>query len=293
MLTQIFCIRTRTKRSKFSSPSIYKLYFAERSRSADCEPNSVFRQNNLFCRCNKHGFWLSEKCKETFSYFYPRTNVPDKALKTNLECTANNYYLIDCNICRCSDNNVFDVTLCTSRRCGHGHKAESCINGDILRLENELCVCSDINYYIDRLCINILNEVVQPLETKDVMKLEDIGKTWRLMSELSTELCDSDLKYTVDCRDCACKGGHLVCTTNDCKETKELKKLRQERVIEISHLPELESNVGASCKPGKMYRYKCNVCTCTKHGTPSCTKMVCVQNFDLDLSALRGVLSSG
>lgn len=223
---------------------------------------------------------------------YPRTNLPHASLRTNIQCVANDLYLIDCNICRCSQHGIIDVSLCTTRSCAQGHKAETCSYGEILRLDNELCLCSDVNYYIDRLCIKILDEVVQPLSSEDLLVFDDIGRNWRRLSNLAEDSCDSAINYTLDCSKCVCTDGRLICTKNVCEQPSK-RALRQERVNAIESLSELKSDVGSECKPGKKYRYKCNVCICDMDGSPLCTTMVCLQNYVLDLKALRGILSAG
>jgi len=37
----------------------------------------------------------------------------------------------------------------------------------------------------------------------------------------------------------------------------------------------VETGCRVGCKPGKQWQFKCNTCTCTEKGTPSCTKKNC------------------
>ncbi|XP_035452448.2 uncharacterized protein LOC118277659 [Spodoptera frugiperda] len=252
----------------------------------DCQPNNLYRINNRFCTCSNDGYWESENCEEEFHYLHPKKGINNYYLRTSVACTPNEYFLIDCNLCRCSPKGIIDVTLCTNRYCGQGHKADICAYGDVLRTENELCSCSDINYYIDRLCIRILNEPIQIVPTREIMKLDDVGKT---RSVLRVD-CNTDAVYEVNCNKCLCKNGDLVCTDAVCEHKKGA--VRAEKKNEIEILPELKSVVGAVCQPGRRYRYKCNICSCTKDGFPSCTTMVCLEDYVLDIKSLRGLLSS-
>lgn len=118
------------------------------------------------------------------------------------------------------------------------------------------------------------------------MKLDDVGKP---RSVLRVD-CNTDAVYEVNCNKCLCKNGDLVCTDAVCEHKKGV--VRAEKKNEIEILPELKSVVGAVCQPGKRYRYKCNICSCTKDGFPSCTTMVCLEDYVLDIKSLRGLLSS-
>ncbi|KAF9420495.1 hypothetical protein HW555_003245 [Spodoptera exigua] len=248
----------------------------------DCEPNYLYRQNNLFCACSANGTWESKNCEDHFHYLRPRKRIYNYHLKTNIACTPNDLFLIDCNLCRCSSKGFIDVTLCTKRLCGRGHKVDDCAYGDMLRTENEMCRCSDINYYIDRLCIKVLKDPVQKIPAKEISKLDDIEKT----------VCNSEVVYKVNCNTCICKDGNLVCTDTPCEHKKSTKvPLRAKKTNEIKSLPRLKS-MNAVCEPGKRYRYKCNVCSCTKDGSPSCTTMICLENYVLDMKSLRGLLST-
>ncbi|KAH9636293.1 hypothetical protein HF086_003260 [Spodoptera exigua] len=248
----------------------------------DCESNYLYRQNNLFCTCSANGTWESKNCEDHFHYLRPRKRIYNYHLKTNIACTPNDLFLIDCNLCRCSSKGLIDVTLCTKRHCGKGHKVDDCVYGDMLRTENEMCRCSDINYYIDRLCIKVLKDPVQKIPAKEISKLDDIEK----------KVCNSEMVYQVNCNTCICKDGNLVCTDTACEHKKSTKMpLRAKKTTAIKSLPRLKS-MNAVCEPGKRYRYKCNVCSCTKDGSPSCTTMICLENYVLDIKSLRGLLSS-
>lgn len=197
-------------------------------------------------------------------------------------------YIIDCNVCRCATTGFIDVSLCTNRHCFKGHKADSCSYGDILRFGNQLCSCSDISYFIDRQCIKLDKEIVQNLELDELLKLIEIGKSWRRLRELQSDICKPDSMYTVDCNQCICNSGHLVCSNKGCDPKPHL---RHEKMSEMNEtLPELKSN-DDKCKPGKKYRYKCNSCVCSSGGYPTCTTMICLEDFVLDAKALRTVLS--
>lgn len=228
-----------------------------------------------------------------FNYLQPRYAFTHPVLRTNILCIPNTLYLFDCNVCRCSSNGYIDIKLCTNRYCYQGHKADTCIYGDFLRLDSEICSCSDINYYIDRLCVKILKHIVQKLETNDIIKLVDIGKSWRRLQDLQSHNCSSETTYTVDCNQCVCVEGHLVCSTKICKQ--DLRPVfRNDKPgvkNESENLPVLRSG-GDLCEPGKKYRYKCNICSCSPDGVPSCTTMICLEDFMLDVKAVRGALSN-
>uniref|UniRef100_A0A2A4J4A4 Pacifastin domain-containing protein n=1 Tax=Heliothis virescens TaxID=7102 RepID=A0A2A4J4A4_HELVI len=258
----------------------------------DCEPNVIFRQDNSFCTCSNEGYWMSDACEETFRYLHANNNDPMQNLRTNVACAPNLLYLFDCNVCRCPPTGIVDVTQCTTRYCGEGHKADMCLYGDIIRFENEICSCSDINYFIDRLCVKVQNQVVQTLLADEVRKLDDIGRSWRRLRDLQTDFCDPNVMYNVDCNRCACTDGHLVCTKRICEEVITPSSLREEKLNEVD-LPELAQVNGALCEPGKQYRFKCNICSCGFDGHASCTTMVCLEDVVLDEKALRGLLSTG
>ncbi|XP_022818469.1 uncharacterized protein LOC111350967 isoform X2 [Spodoptera litura] len=248
----------------------------------DCQPNYLYRTDNIFCTCSSNGYWESKNCEQEFHYLQPKKGIYNHYLRTSVACTANQYFLIDCNLCRCSPSGIMDVTLCTNRYCSKGHKADYCAYGDVLRTKTDLCSCSDINYYIDRLCIKILDEPIQIIPTKEILKLDDIKKAGPVLRAA----CNKDDVYEVNCNKCFCKDGELVCTDTVCEYKQGDLKVKKTNEIEI--LPELKS----VCQPGKRYRYKCNICTCTKDGFPSCTTMMCLKDYLIDMKSLRGVLSS-
>lgn len=222
-------------------------------------------------------------------YLLPRFSVTLPHLRTNVACTPNMVYVIECNVCRCATTGFLDVSLCTNRHCFQGHKADSCSYGDILRFGSQLCSCSDISYFIDRQCIKLDKEIVQNLETEELLKLVEIGKSWRRLTELQVDSCKTEMTYTVDCNQCICNKGNLACSQQVCDSKPSLRHEKKPQMIQT--LPELKSD-DDTCNPGQKYRYKCNSCVCTSEGYPSCTTMICLEDFVLDANALRSVFSA-
>lgn len=260
----------------------------------DCQAKHVYRENTTFCICSDLGYWRSDNCQESFRFLHPKTTRMHYELRTNVICEPGFFYIIDCNICRCESNGFIDVSECTNRYCTTRHKADTCDYGDVLRMENELCACSDIHFYIDRLCIAIKTRPVQQISAQHLSKLIDVGRSWRRVSELLSDICNTDFVYTVDCNKCVCHDGVLVCTTNICQLKRKI-ALRHEKKVdktksEFESLPELHS-LDDKCIPGQAYRYKCNTCQCNRNKDLTCGTMICLADYVLDEKDLRGALS--
>lgn len=78
-------------------------------------------------------------------------------LRTNIACTPDDLYLIDCNICKC------ETSAC----------------GNILRLDDQICVCSEINYYIDRRCVRINHKIIQKIDINEITKITEVNPPGR------------------------------------------------------------------------------------------------------------------
>ncbi|XP_075985222.1 uncharacterized protein LOC142982557 isoform X1 [Anticarsia gemmatalis] len=262
----------------------------------DCQPYALYIHETTYCTCDGEGFWRSDNCQAQFSFLHARTIPIRQTLRTTVPCQPNSYYIVDCNICRCGAEGSIDPIACTNRRCVTGHKIDQCKAGDVLRTSKEICACSDINYYIDRLCLSVSNDAIQKVATKDLSKLVDMEKSWKNDQKTQSIGCDEELLYTLDCNSCVCKDGQFVCTSKVCHLTKKLalrmKQMKGDRNnLAFESLNEV-TDVQFKCEPGKSYRYKCNTCHCTKEGTLSCGAMLCLDDYVLDEMALRAVLST-
>ncbi|CAB3249135.1 unnamed protein product [Arctia plantaginis] len=260
----------------------------------DCQANSLYREDTIFCTCSEEGLWRSDACQERFKFLLPKTSHLHYQLRTSVTCEADMLYIIDCNVCRCDTTGFINVTACTTRHCTSGHKADPCQIGDILRTDEQICACSDVNFYIDRLCVSIQDHPVQKVSEVALTKLVEVGESWRRVDDLLSNTCDTEVVYSVDCNKCVCSEAHLICTTKICTLRKKIALRREKWSHKIKDmfytLPELHSHKD-SCIPGKTYRYQCNTCYCTKDGHPSCATMMCLENYVLDETALRGALS--
>lgn len=236
----------------------------------------TYRFEELFCTCNYKGKWMSYNCRETFQFLRPERIVTKDSLRSEINCTPNTLILIDCNICKCSDNGTIKSPSCTKRLCKKGHKADFCKFGDFLRTYEEICICSDINYYIDRLCVKVEGNSVQEInKTKINQIVENINP---IRKSMVSDSCIPQTKYTIDCNNCICdNNGELVCTNKVCDGNEKELKITN-RLNDFFDLPEVKSENDA-CVPRNKYRFKCNTCICTDKMTLSCTTMVCLENF--------------
>lgn len=252
-----------------------------------CEPSRIYRNGTLFCNCNQIGSWQSDICRETFQYL-SSSNIKRPTLKSEVACKPKFLYLIDCNVCQCEPNGFLGTTSCTNRKCIRGHKADSCKTGDFLRTDNEICVCSDINYYIDSLCIKIDDIAVQEVNASDINKFIALDKS---LEEVNDE-CVQNKKYTIDCNECTCsKQGRLICSKNECTTEKQVLREKSSSNNTFSFLPVLNRS-NEECIPHVKYRFNCNTCTCSAVGSPTCTTMICLQDYMLDLKSLRVALQN-
>lgn len=262
----------------------------------DCQANYFYREDTTFCTCSEEGMWKSDECQQRFRFLQQETSLLHYKLRTSVTCQAGMLYAVDCNICRCDSTGFINVTACTNRHCIPGHKADSCQIGDILRTREEICACSDINFYIDRLCVPVQDRPIQKVSQSALTKLVEVGGSWRRVNDLLSNKCDTQVIYSIDCNKCVCSEEHLVCTTKICTLRKKIalrnEKSGRQEIEKFMTLPELR-NPKQSCIPGKIYRYQCNTCYCTEEGHPSCATMMCLDDFVLDETALRGALSLG
>lgn len=261
----------------------------DRITKAVCEPQYMYRFKKLFCTCSLSGSWKTAHCLKKFQYLLPDLPADTGAVaKMNTKCTPNAFYLIDCNICRCDTNGLIRSSLCTSRTCKQGHKADTCAYGDYLRVDNQICLCSDVNYYIDQLCLNINPNRSQIIELNDLSKIIFFGPNLRTVTEHGTS-CTPHSIYFKDCNRCVCiQDGQLMCTNKNCLSPKKdifslKKRIKMSKKSDFLSLPELK-NKKARCKPGVKYRLKCNICYCTPRRIASCTTMLCLEDFSQPLS---------
>lgn len=255
----------------------------------ECESNHTYREGSLICTCSSDGFWKSTNCKEAFHILTPKLNRVKK-LKTNIACKPNSLHLLECNVCRCGENGFIELSSCTNRRCTIGHKVDPCQHGDILRTKTELCSCSDINLYIDRLCFKVSEAPIQEIRAADIESIMEVGKSWTRSNVVPTNetSCKPHTVLTVDCNKCICtETGLLACTDKKC--LKPNPGLRTEAKSSFHSLPKLK-NRDSVCVPNKQYRHKCNTCVCSLKGVPTCTTMICLDDFVVDKAALEATM---
>ncbi|XP_045514158.1 uncharacterized protein LOC123707841 isoform X1 [Pieris brassicae] len=250
-------------------------------RTVECQSNIRYIKDHTVCTCSDSGLWLSENCRKVIRTV--RTDLPIVYgnLRSNVTCKSNSLYLIDCNVCKCDKSGLIQATSCTNRHCKTATKADFCLFGDFLRTHNEICLCSDVNYYIDKLCKKISPNLIQELNTADTKAVTDVGFK-------SNKKCTAFREYYIDCNHCICEeSGQLLCTKRDCRQNKV-----NSRRSNNDELPIVQS-VNDLCIPGQKYKLKCNTCICTLNEELSCTTMVCLDDFIIDGLALRrGLISS-
>ncbi|KAG6460629.1 hypothetical protein O3G_MSEX012109 [Manduca sexta] len=251
----------------------------------ECEPSLTYIEKSMICSCSTTGDWRSSNCRNRFRRIQTKNTLTKQILRTNIGCTPFMLYLIDCNICRCESTGVFKPSSCTNRPCASKNKAATCTAGDIERFGNELCACSDVNYFIDKLCSPINEKEVQTVEDRKLEKFVYADQPWRRSFE-DNHRCKQNMTFTIDCNTCVCKKNRLECTNHVCK-AKEIGRSKNS----VKALPELKSP-DEKCKPGRKYKYKCNICVCADDGSPTCTNMICLEDFILDLRAFRGALKT-
>ncbi|XP_053618248.1 uncharacterized protein LOC128679816 [Plodia interpunctella] len=240
-----------------------------------CEPNYTYQEQNLICTCNEFGDWRSKNCYQNFHIIRARDMLSTPALRTKeFSCMPNKMYLVDCNMCICDESGYIDPSRCTTRTCTKGHKIDRCVFGDILRTTDELCSCSDINVYIDRLCVSISEHRIQKIKNELFDVLIQHDTRLRTIPVFSDRCSQADLAE-VDCNTCYCIAGNWACTNKKCEITKKVEKLRNRKKAFLS-LPEVFSDK-ETCVPFRKYRYRCNTCICSKKKVLSCTSMICLE----------------
>lgn len=255
-----------------------------------CSAQMRYVESNLICTCTNSGEWMSVTCMKNFLYLksvnHLRKSNFEGLAHTNFTCTAEKYYLVECNVCLCPVTGKMTADNCTKRHCKKGFKTDSCKPGQFLRLPNEICSCSANGYYIDRHCLKIANFRIQRVIDKELAVISD---TSSLRSQIrGNEVCQKNQIYQADCNFCHCNNaGVFVCTSKLCKVESSKKSLRYSMTTGApknnagaSQLPELEK-LDQKCEPGKRYRHKCNKCQCSANGVPICTTMLCVGDFTL------------
>ncbi|XP_046973676.1 uncharacterized protein LOC124540254 [Vanessa cardui] len=263
------CHATTCERSKNVNP--------KKSIKDECQPYMIYKFGELFCTCNYNGRWMSYNCRETFQYLRTSETMAKDTLRSNITCTPNALFLVDCNVCHCDKSGIIKSSFCTKRQCFGGHKADLCNFGDFLRTNDEICICSDINYYIDRLCVKVDGETIQEISNTKIDEI--IQNINPIRKSMTNETCIPYQKYTIDCNSCICSSkGELVCTNKICKNDKlESKtKYRDNDFLKLTKVEDEEDK----CNPGQKYRFKCNTCICTHKKTLSCTTMVCLEDYN-------------
>ncbi|XP_060807392.1 uncharacterized protein LOC106135795 [Amyelois transitella] len=245
-----------------------------------CDPNTTYQDENKVCTCNSNGDWRSSNCHKHYRYLRSDSQYNGSALRATESCAPNKYYLVDCNICRCGNDKTIDPNHCTTRQCSKGHKIDKCEHGDILRTVDEICACSDINYYIDRLCLSVSDRRIQRVNKSEIRVLLRKDKTTERLLPTNADKCTPNDVAEVDCNQCYCINGLWACTNKKCVVDIRRKQngITRKRKKAFLSLPEV-FNDKEKCVPRKKYRYKCNTCICTKKSVLSCTSMICLESL--------------
>ncbi|OWR48894.1 putative pacifastin-related serine protease inhibitor [Danaus plexippus plexippus] len=257
------------------------------SVKGECQPKMTYRYEELFCMCSYEGKWMSFNCRQTFRRLQMSKTLVKHPMRTNITCTPKSLFLVDCNVCRCEGSGSIKPSSCTNRICSKGHKADRCRFGDFLRTSQEICICSDIGYYVDRLCVKVKNGVVQQLKTNDIEKIINVYK----MRKAMTDTCIPHKEYKVDCNRCICDStGKFSCSQDVCDKEKTIRT--SDLSQDFFNLPFINDE-NEKCKPGEKYRIKCNTCVCTDDSKLSCTTSVCLEDFLVhETSSTTGLPSS-
>ncbi|CAH2242976.1 jg13419 [Pararge aegeria aegeria] len=259
-----------------------------KSYKGECQPHVTYKFEELYCTCNFEGRWLSFNCRETFQYLRSYNKAKHILRSTStIPCTPNSLFLIDCNVCQCDNSGRIRQTSCTNRICTtKPHKADVCKFGDFLRTKDEICICSDINFFIDRLCVKVGEKSLQELQRNDIALLTNTSHIRKNMDHTCVPL----MEYKIDCNICVCdKNSELVCTNKICGSKKSALRI-DDGSLDFYNLPSAQYE-GQECVPNEKYRIKCNACVCSKKGTLTCTTMVCLEDFIFDERALADTLN--
>lgn len=247
----------------------------------ECQRLVTYKLEELYCTCNYDSKWITFYCRETFQYLRPEKTTEKHSLRSNLNitCTPKSLFLIDCNICQCEKSGVIQPSSCTNRRCTpQGHKSDSCKFGDFLRTNDEICLCSDVNFYIDRLCRKVGDKTLQEVDKNDIAL---ITNTSQIRKNAETATCVPLKEYRIDCNRCVCdRNRELICTDKNCDTETAASRIGDD-TEHFFNLPQAEHE-RQICVPGQKYRIKCNTCICSQQRTLSCTTMVCLDDFMFD-----------
>lgn len=247
----------------------------------ECQQHVTYKLEELYCTCSYNGKWITFYCRETFQYLRPEKSTEQRTLRSNLTitCTPKSLFLIDCNICQCGKSGVIHPSSCTNRSCTpKGHKSDSCKFGDFLRTDDEICLCSDVNFYIDRLCRKVGDKTLQELDRNDIAFITNTSK---IRKNTETDTCVPFKEHRIDCNRCICdRNRELICTNKICDKTMAALRTGDENV-HFFNLPQAEHE-SQICEPDQKYRIKCNTCICSQQRTLSCTTMVCLEDSMFD-----------
>ncbi|XP_049880306.1 uncharacterized protein LOC126376802 [Pectinophora gossypiella] len=237
----------------------------------------LYKDGILWCSCTDKKRWKSESCRQNF--YHTRNKVPLRKTKISIDaiqCDKNDYYVVDCNVCLCKSG-ILDEASCTNRTCLEGSKVDDCKYGQVLRLDGELCTCSELGFYIDKLCIKVKG-VNTKIEQKDLAILTHEVKG---MKENKRTLKDKNLKcepnsiFNVDCNKCWCSedGKDMKCTAKLCSP----EILKQTMFQDSPNIPE-----GEKCVKGQTYKKDCGTCTCNENNRMMCSKTACLSPEERD-----------
>lgn len=181
-------------------------------------------------------------------------------------------------MCICDASGVINFNSCTTRPCPKRLKGDYCKTGDVYRSANELCICSIVNYYIDRLCLKFVDDVIQPVTPTELAQLIDVKTFWIDESE-----CEGNVSFTKDCNTCSCYMNQFICTSKICYDDKaaiRTGKAKEPKMLELE-------NEDDKCIPRRKYKYRCNTCLCNRKGEALCTSMICLEDMVADAAMLR------
>ncbi|CAH0403223.1 unnamed protein product [Chilo suppressalis] len=250
------------------------------TKRMECVPNLMFRENNLICTCTHKGFWKAKECRKIFNHIREEKKFTVSLNKIDRTCKSNSLYLIGCNICRCSKRGLIEAVSCTSRPCTKGHKVKPCSFGDILRTKDELCSCSNINVYTDRLCLKVDDRKKQIISETALESIISVGDASSRIQDIYDKKCIPKTVLNIDCNRCVCtEKKTLACTERGCVNPSKAIMRLKESYSKFFSLPVLKSE-DDKCTPGQKYRFDCNTCTCSSDAVPICTTMFCLKDYN-------------
>ncbi|KOB67284.1 Cysteine-rich/pacifastin venom protein 2 [Operophtera brumata] len=180
------------------------------------------------------------------------------------ECTPNELFEMDCNMCRCNDDGksfsctrracieiddkIFELAPCISIDTTESI-ALSCDPGSVFDRDCNVCRCTSDGHHAT-------------CTLKRCQKDTDVTSTDTTESIVLS--CDPGSVFDRDCNVCRCTsdGHHATCTLKRCQKDTDVTST--------------EPSQAFRCTPGDQFRRDCNDCTCSADGkNVFCTVRLC------------------